>query len=126
MSVRLSVAAASAVVGALVLAGCSSDSGSDNVPFGSSRTVVCGKALGIVVLSEVGDDAQRRAERARDTADALGRLANETQDASLSATLRAAAAEAGQVTQHQWSGDRLKAWATKEQARFEALRAACA
>jgi hypothetical protein len=126
MSVRLPVAVVSTVVGAFLLVGCSSDDGSGVVPLGSSKTVICGKAIGIVVLSEVGDDAQRRAERAHDAAAALGRLADETQDASLSATLRAAASEAGQVTQHQWNGDRLRAWAAKEQDRFDALRAACA
>jgi hypothetical protein len=126
MSVRLWLAVATAVAGAFVLAGCSSDSGSDGVPFGSSKTVICGKALGVIVLSEASDDAKRKAQHARDAADVLGKLATQTQDASLSSALRAAASQAGQVTQHQWSGARLKAWAAQEQARFSALRDACA
>jgi hypothetical protein len=117
----LPVAVATAVLGSVVLAGC----GSDPVPGGASDTVICGKALGVVVLSEVGDDAQRRARHAQETADVLSTLANQTADQSLAQALRAAAAEARQVRARDWSATRLKAWALKEQQRFDSLRRAC-
>lgn len=120
MRVLLLVAAA----GALLLAGCDStgDTSSSSAP---SKTTICAKALGVVVLSEVGDDAQRRARRAKDTADVLNTLATETRDNSLSSALRGAAAKAREVTTKEWGQGRLKDWATQEQARFDALRKVC-
>ena len=118
---RLPVAVATVVLGTAVLAGC----GSDPASGGASRTTICGKALGIVVLSEVGDDAKRRARHAQETADVLSTLANQTADQSLSEALRAAADEARRFRGSESSAARLKAWAGKEQQRFDALRRAC-
>jgi hypothetical protein len=56
----------------------------------------------------------------------LNTLATRTQDQSLSSALRSAVGQAGEVGGHEWSGARLQAWAAQEQARFNALRAACA
>ena len=92
---------------------------------GQSKAAICGQALGVVVLSEVGDDAQRREQQAKDAADVLSRLATQTQDRSLADALRSAAGSAGEVTRERLSGDALKAWATKEEQRFTALRTAC-
>lgn len=119
MRIRLVVAMCA---GAVVLSGCGS---SDDSSSGPSKTEICGKALGVVVLSEVGDDAKRRADRAKDTADVLSKLATETQDHSLSEALSSAADEARQVTRRRMSEGSLKAWAQREQQRFAALRAAC-
>jgi len=105
----------------LFLAGCSSSSD----PISSSKTVICGKALGVVVLSEAGDDAQRRLQQARQAATTLQALADQTQDTSLATALRAAASTAGDATTHDWSPAQLKAWVIREQARFNALREAC-
>jgi hypothetical protein len=123
MSVRLAVAVSTFVVGAFVLAGC--DSGPIN-SVTSSKSYICGKALGVVALSEVGDDAKRKAKQARNAADVLNTLATQTQDQSLSSALRAAASQAGKATGHELTGAKLQAWAAQEQARFNALRAACA
>ncbi|HEY3750292.1 MAG TPA: hypothetical protein VGL80_13915 [Pseudonocardiaceae bacterium] len=123
MSIRFVVAVSTFVVGAFVLAGCGSD------PVGSvtsSKSYICGKALGVVAVSEVGDDAKRKARQAHDAADVLNTLATQTQDQSLSSALRAAAGKAGEVSGHEWSGAKLQAWAAQEQARFNALRDACA
>jgi hypothetical protein len=124
MRVLLLVAAA----GALLLAGCDSTgdtSSSSSSSSSSSKTTICAKALGVVVLSEVGDDAQRRVQRAKDTADVLNTLATETRDNSLSSALRGAASKAKEVTTKEWGQGRLKDWATQEQARFDALRKVC-
>jgi hypothetical protein len=123
MSVRLLVAVSTFVVGAFVLAGCGSD------PVGSvtsSKSYICGKALGVVALSEVGDDAERKARQAGNAADVLNTLATQTQDQSLSSALRAAADQAREVNGREWSGTRLRAWAAQEQVRFTTLKAACA
>jgi hypothetical protein len=127
-----------AVAGAFTLAACDSDGETSSaastpahgatvssLPPTSSRTVICAKALGVVVLSEVGDDVQRRAQRARDTADVLDTLATETRDGTLSSALRGAAAKAAEVTTNEWGKGRLQQWATQEQQRFSALRKVC-
>jgi hypothetical protein len=110
-----------AAVGMVLLAGCSSSTD----PISSSKTVICGKALAVVVGSEVGDDAQRRLQQAKQAATTLQALADQTQDASLATALRNAASTAGDATTHNWSPTQLKAWVTQEQARFNALRTAC-
>src|SRR6266571_3016445 len=94
--------------GAVVLSACGS---TDDSSSGPSKTEICGKALGVVVLSEVGDDAQRRVDRAQDTADVLSKLATQTQDHSLSEALSSAANEAREVTKRRMSAGGLKAWA---------------
>ncbi|HEX5403251.1 MAG TPA: hypothetical protein VFX16_13215 [Pseudonocardiaceae bacterium] len=124
MSVKLAVAVSTFVVGAFVLAGC--DAAADQInSVTSSKSYICGKALGVIALSEVGDDARRKAKQARNAADVLNTLATQTQDQSLSEALRAAASQAGQVNGQDWSGAKLQAWATQEQARFNTLKAAC-
>lgn len=122
MGFRLAVAVSAAVTGIAVLSGC----GTDDASSSPSKTEICGKALGVVVLSEVGDDAKRRAQHAKDTADVLAKLATQTQDRSLSDALSAAAAQAREVTVRQLNDGSLRAWATREQERFTALRKACA
>jgi hypothetical protein len=110
-----------AAVGLALLAGCSSSSD----PISSSKTVICGKALAVVVGSEASDDAQRRVQEAKQAATTLQSLANQTQDASLATALRNAASTAGDATTHDLNPTQLKAWITQEQARFNALRKAC-
>jgi hypothetical protein len=110
-----------AAVGLLLLAGCSSSSD----PISSSKAVICGKALGVVVLSEASDDAQRRLQQAKQAETTLRALASQTQDTTLATALRNAASTAGDATTHNWSPTQLKAWVTQEQARFNALRTAC-
>jgi len=110
-----------AALGVALLAGCSSSSD----PISSSKTVICTKALGVIVISEASDDAQRRLQQAKEAATTLQSLANQTQDPSLATALRNAASTAGDATTHNWSPARLKAWVTQEQARFNALRKAC-
>jgi L-lactate utilization protein LutC len=110
-----------AALGMALLAGCSSSSD----PISSSKTVICTKALGAIVISEASDDAQRRLQQAKQAATTLQALANQTQDASLATALRNAASTAGDATTHNWSPTRLKAWVVQEQARFNALRKAC-
>jgi hypothetical protein len=130
-----------AVAGVLLLAGCDavtdtasttsssakvSSATASSVPSaGRSKTAICAKALGVVVLSEIGDDAQRRVQHAKDTAEVLDTLASETRDSSLSSALRGAASKAAEVTTKEWGQGRLKSWATQEQARFDALRKVC-
>jgi hypothetical protein len=109
------------VVGTVLLAGCSSSSD----PISSSKTVICGKALGVIVVSEASDDAQRRLQEAKQAETTLQALASQTQDTSLATALRNAASTAGDATTHDWSPARLKTWVTQEQARFNALRQAC-
>jgi hypothetical protein len=123
MGVRFAVTVSAAVTGAVVLSGCGSDDPSSAAP---SKAEICGKALGVVVLSEVGDDALRRARRAKDTADVLSKLATETRDRSLSEALSAAAGEAREVTRRRLTDGGLRAWAAQEQERFNSLRDACA
>lgn len=110
-----------AAVGLALLAGCSSSSD----PISSSKTVICGKALAVVVGSEASDDAQRRVQEAKQAATTLQSLANQTQDTSLATALRNAASTAGDATTHNFDPTQLKAWITQEQARFNALRKAC-
>lgn len=121
---------------ALVVAGCGSVAATSasivrvsGVPrvvhVSPGSAAICSKALGVVVLSEVGDSAQRRAVRARSTADALSQLAAQAQSASLASALRGAADQAREAAGQSWSSARLRAWAGVEQARFDALRAAC-
>jgi PBP1b-binding outer membrane lipoprotein LpoB len=110
-----------AAVGIVFLAGCSSSSD----PISSSKTVICTKALGVIVLSEASDDAQRRLQQAKQAETTLQALASQTQDASLATALRNAASTAGDATTHDWSPTQLKAWVIQEQARFNALRKAC-
>ena len=108
-------------VGVVFLAGCSSSSD----PISSSKTVICGKALAVVVGSEAADDAQRRVQEAKQAATTLQSLANQTQDTSLATALRNAASTAGDATTHDLNPTQLKAWINQEQARFDALRQAC-
>jgi hypothetical protein len=109
---------------AFVLVACG-DSTAATGATGGSKATICGKALGSVALNEVSDDAQRRAHRAQETADLLRKLATETTDHTLADALRAAADQARQVSGRDWSGAKLKAWAQREQVRFDALRKAC-
>jgi hypothetical protein len=119
MSVRVAIVLA---LTAGVLAGCGS---SGDGSAGLSKAAICAQALGVLTVSEVGDDVQRRAQEAKDAADTLSRLATQTQDRSLSQALSAAASQAGEVTRERLSGNALRDWATREQERFSALRNAC-
>jgi hypothetical protein len=112
------------MVAGLFLAGCGADQGADPGST-ASKAAICGRALGIVALSEVGDDIDRRAEEAGDAASALRTLSTQTQDHSLSDALVSAAHTAEQAARQHLGGDRLKAWATQERARFDAIRKVC-
>lgn len=103
---------------AFVLVGCAT------TPTGTNRTskaVICGKALGSVALTEITDDAQRRARHTRETADLLRSLAAQTDDRTLADALRAAAAQARADIGRDWTVARARA----EKARFDAVSRAC-
>ncbi|HEX4705940.1 MAG TPA: hypothetical protein VH352_27730 [Pseudonocardiaceae bacterium] len=102
------------------LSGCSS---SDTA--GITKAAICTRALGVVVLSEASDDAQRRVAEAKNAATVLQQLSSQTADKSLSDALSKAASTAGEVTTHDFSPTGLKTWVSREQARFDALRKAC-
>src|SRR6266567_8039792 len=101
---------------AVLLGGCSSSD--------ASKAAICTKAVGVIVLAEANDDAQRRLQRAQDDAAELRKLSAQASDTSLSAALRDAASTAGQGSSH-WSKARLQAWVTQEKARFDTVRKAC-
>lgn len=114
-------------LGLLAVGGCgSASSGTNGSASGTlSKGEICAKALGTVALSEVGDDFQRKANAAKDAADALRKLSTQTQDRSLSQALSAAAQEAGSAVGKRWSSAMLKEWAGRVEARFDAIRKAC-
>jgi hypothetical protein len=107
------------VGGALLLGGVASCSTDD-----ASKAAICTKAVGVIVVAEAGDDAQRRVTEAKDAASELRKLSTQTSDPSLSSALRGAAATAGDASTN-LSPSRLKAWLTQEQSRFDAVRKAC-
>jgi hypothetical protein len=113
-------------VGLLLVAGCGAGSSRSSDPAATGgNAAICGRALGIVALSEVGDDLDRQARESADAAKALHELATQTQDRSLADALGAAANTAEQGTRERLSPDRLTAWAAQERARFDAIRKAC-
>ncbi len=124
MTGRSSVAGSLVALG-VVVAACGSSAGDGGGSAAQSNADVCAQALGVVVVSEVGDDAARREEAAKDAASRLSRLASQTRDRSLSQALSAAAGSAAEAGRERLSGDALKTWATREEQRFAALRRAC-
>jgi hypothetical protein len=117
---RSTVCVLAAMVGVLTFAGCSS---SDTA--GITKAAICTRALGVVVVSEASDDAQRRVAEAKSAATVLRQLSTQTADKSLSDALSKAASTAGEVSTHDFSPSGLKTWVSREQARFDALRKAC-
>ena len=113
------------VVGCLLLAGCGGGGQGSDPASAADKAAICGRALGIVALSEVGDDIDRRAQEAGDAAAALRTLSTQTADHSLSDALGAAARTAEQAARQHLSGNRLSSWAAQERARFEAIRKVC-
>ena len=106
------------VAAVLVLVGCSA--GSD-----PAKAAICTKAIGVMVVSEASDDAQRRLREAQSASAELEKLSSQTSDTTLASALRGAASTAGQATSD-WSPSRLAAWVRTEQTRFDAVRSACA
>ena len=106
------------VVAAFVLAGCSAAAD-------PAKAAICTKAIGVMVVSEAGDDAQHRLQEARSASAELEKLSSQTSDTTLASALRDAASTAGQGTSD-WSPSRLAAWVRTEQTRFDAVRSACA
>lgn len=116
MGVRVLVVMVVAV--GLALVGCSA--GSD-----PAKAAICTKAIGVMVLAEASDDAQHRLREAQSASSELTRLSSQTSDTTLASALRDAASTAGQATSD-WSPSRLATWVRTEQARFDAVRSACA
>ena len=105
------------VAAALVLVGCS---GSD-----PAKAAICTKAIGVMVVAEASDDAQRRLHEAQSASAELRKLSSQTSDTTLSSALRDAASTAGEGNSD-WSPSRMAAWVRTEQQRFDAVRSACA
>lgn len=106
------------VVAALVLTGCSAAAD-------PAKAAICTKAIGVMVVAEASDDAQRRLHEAQTASAELRKLASQTSDTTLASALRDAASTAGEGNSD-WSPSRMAAWVRTEQKRFDAVRSACA
>ncbi|GAA0596562.1 hypothetical protein GCM10010174_09800 [Kutzneria viridogrisea] len=107
----------------LLLVGCSS-SVPTAVPTGS-KSEVCARALGSALLTQFGEDLDRKVQHAKDTAALFRQLAGQSQDLTLAKALGAVADKAAEVATRDLTQQNLTQWAKEQGERLDTLRKLC-